>query len=1105
MENLIATLGKSTSLDKTVTGVGSQVSELVKREQVGGQIGGSIYGLVWSELSNMLDTVLGTHISNSTPTFNERMYGYMFRLLAINRFEKDITINMIASGAYDNGNPDGLPFSAMFPLYSNIVSDYPAFVRGAAANEINGVDATSITSRSTFEVTNLYPDDMGIGSFSNKWQTDNRNSILTKTKKLFEKGKINSLISRFGTKTDGEPDIDFNGKVGYSDLGMSRGKNLRKARNDGYSPNGYNNPYCRVWTHHHQYDNYSKVIRPFVSEETLPLPTSDGNGSMSVSNSRYGTMKKLHTWNNEAFKFREGKDGDWGWKNENAEWSHSVLSQQEGVVNITPKYDEKGTIHTKDCMFSIENLAWKDYNPYNFENALSWEQRGPLGGRIMWFPPYGISFTENTSVQWNENTFIGRGENVYTYSNTIRSGTLSFMMLTDHPSVTDYASWHEGSDKIDDDTWNRFFAGCDSLDGDDDKSLMHYVMPTPKDYLFESKEKPVEQKVDEPVKEEEPSDSVEEVTFFVFFPNNYSGVHDDANFAIGYLLGGVNAQKEENSRYDDLISFSASPKEKFVRGYEMSNAGITDPANLGNRIVGPVGNWKYENVAEYQDDPNKLWFYRIDGKYEVPQGDDKLENYYCQVLPQDSYKDLNSSCLNSKVDNIPTDLCNDKDSIYTFAEVAYAVAKQMPNTDGVKEYLSPLCTRTEKNENLDKLFEKNPESLEVIGYANSQGYNDYNKKLSNNRGRTIYNWLIRSLGEIKNEGVSITNDVKDVYTKQESALEAKMYRCVKCILKFPTEDEKANNNDSEEFENVTNETLSQVSQETNTSYNDLCNIVNDTGLMNDAIKPGYGNMTENNNNQEPEEIETITEARVSGTNKTRYDNEMFFYKKFQMSNPFKWKALSDKLQYFDPAFHSMTPEGFNMRLTFLQQCTRQGDTMSASDINAGTRVASNMAFGRPPFCVLRLGDFYNQMIVIKSLNIVYDDDGALTWDLNDEGIGAQPMIAKVTISFDFIGGGDLAGPVRRLQNAMSFNYYANTSLYDNRADRMYYNAEENLSTNMGGAGNDKPSLPEVDNEGNIISKKGTYTVLHSVDKNKTQDEINQIALNASMETVGLLI
>jgi hypothetical protein len=99
------------------------------------------------------------------------------------------------------------------------------------------------------------------------------------------------------------------------------------------------------------------------------------------------------------------------------------------------------------------------------------------------------------------------------------------------------------------------------------------------------------------------------------------------------------------------------------------------------------------------------------------------------------------------------------------------------------------------------------------------------------------------------------------------------------------------------------------------------------------------------------------------------------------------------------------------------------------------------------------------------------------------------MICHVTISFDFIGGGDLAGPVRRLQNAMSFNYYTNASLYDNRADRMYYESEEHLSTAMGGnEANREPSLPHYDANGNIIEKKGEYSVFHSVAKDNT-DEI----------------
>lgn len=1119
MVNLVSTLGMATSLDKTVTGVGSQVSDLVRRQQIGGQIGGSIYGLAWGELSNMLDTVLGTNISN-TPTFNERMYGYMFRLLAINKFEKDLTLAMIASGAYDNGNPDGLPFSANLPLYSNIVSDYPAFVRGAASNEFNGIDSTESTNKETLEVTNLYPDDMNIGTFGNKWNTDNRNSILSKTKKLFEQGKINSMISRFGSKADGEPDIDFNGKVGYSDLGMSRGRNLRKAGSAGtqYDTNGYNNPYCRVWTHHHQYDNYSKVIRPFATEH---LESRNANGtqvSESVPDSRVQTMQKLHTWNNKPFEFKEGEDGEWGWKNNNTEWSHSVLTQQNGVVNITPKFDEKGTIHTKDCMFSIENLAWKDYDPYTFENALSWEQRGPLGGRIMWFPPYGLSFTENTNVSWNESTFIGRGENVYTYSNTTRSGTLSFMMLTDHPSITDFASWHDGAEKIDDDTWNRFFAGCDSLDPNDMDSLMHYLEPTPMDYIFEAKEETTQQKVDEMKQqddENQPSDAVGDVSFFVFFPNNYSGLTDDnsvdlnsktepirnPDFTIAYLLGGLNAQKLPNSRFDDLISFTFSPKSKFDqgRGYEMSmtsELGITDMTHSDNRIVGCKGNWYNQNVENYEEDPSKTWYYRIDGSYTIPTNSTaKLENCYSQVLyKQNDYKDLASHGYNLTIDSIPTDLCKNKDNLYSFAEFAYAVSQYIPNGNGVGEYLKGKISssRIDKINDLIKLFKNSLEKVDAVGYANSQGIPEANELLAKNRAETLVCWFRKIFGG--NFEVNDMSKVEKVSKNGPSNIDAKLYRCVKCTLKFSTEATKLNNKDSEEFDNVNRQTIEKVAKETGTSMGDIKQELKKNGLISDYdemslsaedLKYMYDKLKTEENR--------VTQGKTSGKNKIRYDNEMFFYKKFQMDNPFKWKALSEKLQYFDPAFHSMTPEGFNMRLTFLEQCTRQGDTISASEVNNEIRVASNMAFGRPPFCVLRLGDFYNQLIVIKSITKNYDTDGALTWDLNDEGIGAQPMICHVTISFDFIGGGDLAGPVRRLQNAMSFNYYANASLYDNRADRMYYESEEHLSTAMGGnAANREPSLPKIGKNGRILDKKGTYSVLHSVEKDDTNEKAKLI-------------
>ena len=193
---------------------------------------------------------------------------------------------------------------------------------------------------------------------------------------------------------------------------------------------------------------------------------------------------------------------------------------------------------------------------------------------------------------------------------------------------------------------------------------------------------------------------------------------------------------------------------------------------------------------------------------------------------------------------------------------------------------------------------------------------------------------------------------------------------------------------------------------------------------------------------------TYTARYKKGTDKMqkntyRYDQEYHFFRVLQATDPIVFNKLIKKLQYFDPAFHSMTPEGFNGRLAFLHQCTRQGPTIGASDVEAQS--ANNLAFGRPPFCVLRIGDFFNTVVVIKNISISYDP---LTWDLNAEGIGVQPLLAKVDLTIDFVGGSDISGPIKRLQNAVSFNYYANQRFYDNRADRTEYDYDY---TNKNGA------------------------------------------------------
>lgn len=160
-------------------------------------------------------------------------------------------------------------------------------------------------------------------------------------------------------------------------------------------------------------------------------------------------------------------------------------------------------------------------------------------------------------------------------------------------------------------------------------------------------------------------------------------------------------------------------------------------------------------------------------------------------------------------------------------------------------------------------------------------------------------------------------------------------------------------------------------------------------------------------------------------------SECDYFQAIKEETPMVYDNLKDKLKYFDPAFHSTTPEGLNSRLTFLQQCMRPGDTIPTVVKNGTLEYnnARNTAFGAPPILVLRIGDFYHTKIIPDSLTINFED-----LDLNPEGIGVQPMIANVQMGFKFIGGQGLKNAIDKLQNSLSFNYYANTEVYDDRSD-----------------------------------------------------------------------
>ena len=94
-------------------------------------------------------------------------------------------------------------------------------------------------------------------------------------------------------------------------------------------------------------------------------------------------------------------------------------------------------------------------------------------------------------------------------------------------------------------------------------------------------------------------------------------------------------------------------------------------------------------------------------------------------------------------------------------------------------------------------------------------------------------------------------------------------------------------------------------------------------------------------------------------------SECDYFETIKAETPMVYDNLKDKLKFFQPAFHSTTPEGLNARLTFLQQCMRPGDTIPTVKQNTPQSKptleynnAINTAFGAPPVLVLRIGDFY---------------------------------------------------------------------------------------------------------------------------------------------------
>ena len=728
-------------------------------------------------------------------------------------------------------------------------------------------------------------------------------NILTKTAKLFKENKIDSLIGRFYGDT---PKFDIKPgeyiDTARSKYGNSHGKNLLKKNNlqaIGYV-NNYHNPYCRVWTYHHQYGtSKDKLIRPFFDEK--------GN----VKNIEESKLIQYHRSENGGKYLQD----------------YSVL--KNGFVKITPDDLGDSNYDTKRCMFSIENLAWKDVR---IVSELSKDQIGPNGGRIMWFPPYDLSFQESSQAQWNETNFIGRGEPIYTYTNTKRTGSLSFTLLIDHPSIMnnfDKRANKDTSKNGDDNDILRFFAGCDLP--------MELNVPDTQ----ETESKSIEPEGDNLTAGD---DEGKKITFSIYFPNNYSGRSKNKNEIdedwARYLLWGHNVDSDYN--------------EEKSRGYEITeNLGIT------------IDEKNYQECSR-----------QISGNSEKIRYYHRFDSDICDKQESDGgdYNDTTSNQKNMKKNN--------KNSI-SFAEFYVAINKNDGNVkDFGKKYGILNEDDTFKDSELNYITHINDCKIKVIGVANKEKSKN-SKTLAERRKNTVYEFLKNIWQDAK-----FTTDT--------------------------TIDQNSNSNANDE------KTKEGRRVDIEITYNL-------PAVDNQGVK------------RTPISIQKRYELK-NKTNFTAPPTEAEYFENLEKIDNFAYQTIKDKIKYFEPAYHSISPEGFNSRLTFLHQCTRQGHTLELkeNDNENVFRTAGNTAFGRPPFCVLRIGDFINTKILIRNVNIVYQNGSGMQWDMNPEGIGIQPMFAKVTLQIEIIGGQSLDAPVSRLNNAVSFNYYANTGIYDNRSDMALY-------------------------------------------------------------------
>jgi hypothetical protein len=786
------------------------------------------------------------------------------------------------------------------------------------------------------------------------------------------------------------------------------------------------------------------------------------------------------------------------WKELNRKERNSVLDRY-GNLNIHPSalnvnegygrlgdglgdavVEAFGEKRARKYMFSIENLAWRDSAQFN---DLPPCEKGSNGGRIMWFPPYNIRFTDDTTTNWTTHQFLGRPEPIYTYNNTERSGTLSWDIVVDHPTIMnllvdkEFARLTNGEV---DELLAAFWAGCLDYDvfelariwGVFTDSDIEYFRNVISDLDVRLPNEKIRNKVEssgsfqqEGIKLETPRlETLPQTEFNLFFENDIPIPKNSYKNPKEFTVDSYNKYFEV---YSDLanaknLNQNSEYKEALVSGKSLP--------------ISAVNGWiRYDfTIGKNAPKENKHFFESDRKRY--PQKSYGYEEQYNKIALAYSAKNYAST----------------KDYNLRFSMVAYA-SPSAPGQDleSLQRYNDKLASRrfvsvtkwliltvmqdadikcyTLDNDEIDSEEKVNQlhgdlETSKRIVIL--RGDNNSRQEISFDivsRGQTLDDLFQTIPADPANPNAPktpIDNEYKTLFGRPLKAKNSDVeyfpisYGENKTYYMFRTKDEWYKHKDNfipvDKNEAVKEELIGTcVAAKTNPFKQD---VRTEADIVCGSLSPivSFSRRVEINASLVPKEMslerkeppaETpplYIEEEVTTTNVTKREiaqrilnkllTECDYFDYLSEESPIIFDSLKEKLKYFSPAFHAMTPEGLNARLTFLQQCMRPGDTIT-KDVGISGCDAKNTAFGRPPVSVLRIGDFYHTKIIINSLNISYDP---LLWDLNPEGIGVQPMLAKVNLSFKYIGGQGLRRYVDQLQNALTFNYYANTDVYDER-------------------------------------------------------------------------